>query len=112
MHHGFTTSQKEIEGLAHESSFKNLATRSNKISNDALVPKSIDEARNFDDNDTNGDKPLRGYTRESVEWLSEDLYEKSYDSVVKEIVDKRERIATSERESEKTRRGVDKTSSR
>ena len=42
--------------------------------------------------------------------VSEDLHKKSYDRVGKEIVDKRERIAKSERESEYSKSGVDKTS--
>ena len=42
--------------------------------------------------------------------VSEDLHKKSYDRVGKEIVDKRERIAKSERESENSKSGVDKTS--
>ena len=48
---------------------------------------SIDGFAGSDDIDINGDKPLRGYTREQVECLSEDLH------FVKEIVDNRERIA-------------------
>ena len=74
MHHGFTTFQK-IEAQAQESSFKNWATRSTNSSSGS------------DDIDINGDKPLRGYTREQVECLSEDLH------FVIEIVDNRERIA-------------------
>ena len=46
-----------------------------------------------DDIDINGHKPLRGYTREPVECLSEDLH------FLKEIVDNRERIEKSQRES-------------
>ena len=86
MHHGFTTFQK-IEAQAQESSFKNWATRSTNSSCDAFMRTSIDGFAGSDDIDINGDKPLRGYTREPVECLSEDLH------FVIEIVDNRERIA-------------------
>ena len=54
---------------------------------DAFMRTSTDGFAGSDDIDINGDKPLRGYTREQVECLSEDLH------FVKEIVDNRERIA-------------------
>ena len=71
--HGFTTFQK-IEAQAQESSFKNWATRSTNSSYDAFMRTSIDGFAGSDDIDINGDKPLRGYTREPVECLSEDLH--------------------------------------
>ena len=69
---------QETEAQAQESSFKNFETLSTKSSNDAFMHKSIDDFADSDDIDIKSDKPLRGYTRESVDRLSKDLYKKSY----------------------------------
>ena len=43
--------------------------------------------------DINGDRPTSGVSNQMIDQFSADLYKKAYDRVVKEIVDKRERIA-------------------
>ena len=54
---------------------------------------SIEEFVKSEDIDINGDKPISGVSHEVIEQFSAELYKKAYERVVKEIVDKRERIA-------------------
>ena len=61
---------------------------------------SIEDFVKTEDTDINGDKPTSGVSNQVNEQFSADLCKKAYERIVKEIVDKRERIANkSERRS-------------
>ena len=54
---------------------------------------SIEEFVNSEDIDINGDKPTSRVPNQMIDQFSAELYKKAYERVVKEIVDKCERIA-------------------
>ena len=108
MHHAFTTFQKEIEALAQEASYKNLSIRATRGAYDSVMRSSIEEFIKSEDIDINGDRPMSGVPNQMIDQFSDDLYKKAYDRVVKEIVDKRERIAKHLKDEAKTKEELSK----
>ena len=93
MHHAFTTFQKEVEAQAQEASCRNLSTRATRGAYDSVMRSSTEEFVKSEDIDINGDKLTSGVLIQVIEQFSAELYKKAYERVVKEIVDKREKVA-------------------
>ena len=93
VHHAFTTFQKEVEAQAQEALYRNLSTRATRGAYDSVMRSSIEEFVKSEHIDINGDKPTSGVSNQVIEQFSAELCKKAYERVVKEIVDKRERIA-------------------
>ena len=107
MHHAFTTFQKEVEAQAQEASYKNLSIRATRGAYDSVMRSSIEEFIESEDIDINGDRPISGVSNQMIDQFS-DLYKKAYDRVVKEIMDKRERIARHLKDEAKTKEELSK----
>ena len=107
MHHAFTTFQ-EIEAHAQEASYKKLSIRATRGAYDSVMRSSIEEFIKSEDIDINGDRPMSGVPNQMIDQFSDDLYKKAYDRVVKEIVDKRERIAKHLKDEAKTKEELSK----
>ena len=108
MHHAFTTFQKEIEAQAQEASYKNLSIRATRGAYDSVMRSSIEEFIKSEDIDINGDSPMSGVPNQMIDQFSDDSYKKAYDRVVKEIVDKRERIAKHLKDEARTKEELSK----
>ena len=109
MHHAFTTFQKEVEAQAQEASYKKLLTRATRGAYDSVMRSSIEEFIKSEDIDINGDRPMSGVSNQMIDQFSAELYKKAYDRVVKEIVDKRERIAKHLKDEAKTKEELSKS---
>ena len=109
MHHAFTTFQKEVEAQAQEASYKKILTRATRGAYDSVMRSSIEEFIKSEDIDINGDRPMSGVSNQMIDQFSAELYKKAYDRVVKEIVDKRERIAKHLKDEAKTKEELSKS---
>ena len=69
---------------------------------------SIEEFIKSEDIDINGDRPMSGVSNQMIDQFSADLFKKAYDRVVKEIVDKREKIAKKLKDEAKTKEELSK----
>ena len=69
---------------------------------------SIEEFVQSEDIDIHGDKPSSGVSNQMFDQFSAESYMKSYERVVKEIVDKRERIAKNMKDEAKTKEELSK----
>ena len=101
MHHAFTTFQKEVEAQAQEASYKKLSLRATRGAYDSVMRSPIEEF-------IKGDRPMSGVSNQMIDQFSAELYKKAYDRVVKEIVDKRERIAKKMKDEAKTKEELSK----
>ena len=72
-----------------------------------MMRSSIEEFAQSGDIDIHGCKPTSGVSNQMIDQFSAESYKKGYERVVKEIVDKRERIAKSERRSKNQRRALE-----
>ena len=108
MHHAFTTFQKEVEAQAQEVSYKTLSIRATRGAYDSVMLSSIEEFIKSEDIDINGDGPMSGVSNQMIDQFSAELFKKAYDRVVKEIVDKRERIAKILKDVAKTKEELSK----
>ena len=106
MHHAFTTFQKEVEAQAQEASYRNLSTRAASGAYDSVMRSSIEDFVKSEDIDINGDKPTSGVSNQAIEQFSAELYKKAHERVVKEIVDRRERMAKQSERRSKNQRGA------
>ena len=106
MHHAFMTFQKEVEAHPQEASYRNLPTPATRGAYDSVMRSSIEDFVKSEDIDINGDKPTSGVSNQVNEQFSAKLYKKAYARVVKEIVDKRERIAKKSERRSKNQRGA------
>ena len=102
MHHAFTTYQKEVEAQAQEASHRHLSTPATRGAYDSVMRSSIEDFVKSEDIDINGDKPTSGVSNQVIEQFSAELCKKAYERVVKEIADKRERIAKNHKKEAKT----------
>ena len=64
---------------------------------------SIEEFAQSEDIGIHGDKPTSGVSNQMIDQFSAESYKKSYERVVKEIVDKREMIAKNLKDEAKTK---------
>ena len=68
----------------------------------------MEEFVKSEDFDINGDKPTSGVSNQVIEQFSAELQKKAYDRVVKEIADKRKRIAKNLKDEAKTKEELSK----
>ena len=108
MHHAFTTFQKEVEAQEQEASCKNLSIRATRGAYDSVMRSSIDEFINPRTLTSMVIDPCLVFSNQMIDQFSADLYKKPYDRVVKEIVDKRERIAKHLKDEAKTKEELSK----